>query len=65
MTNKAKTVSVHIRADEDLVNDFKRLCEQQGYSQSLIMRELMKDYLLKNKQPDLLNEAKKDPNDGA
>lgn len=51
---KKKNVSIHIRCDEDLANEFKRVVEQQGYSQSLVMRELMKDYLKKNKQPDLL-----------
>lgn len=51
---KVKTVSIHIRADEDLANEFKRVVEANGYTQSLIMRELMKDYLSKNKQPDLL-----------
>lgn len=49
-----KNVSIHIRCDEDLANEFKRACEEKGYSQSLVMRELMKDYLKKNKQPDLL-----------
>ena len=51
---KKKSVSVHIRADEDLANEFKRVVEAQGYTQSLVMRELMKEYLAKNKQPDLL-----------
>jgi len=51
---KKKAVSIHIRADEDLANEFKRVVEAQGYTQSLVMRELMKEYLAKNKQPDLL-----------
>jgi antitoxin component of RelBE/YafQ-DinJ toxin-antitoxin module len=51
---KPKNVSVHIRADEDLAKEFKRVVEQQGYTQSLVMRELMKEYLAKNKQLDLL-----------
>ena len=54
MANKQKNVSIHIRANEELAKEFKRVCEQQGYSQSLIMRELMKEYLAKNKQPNLL-----------
>ena len=53
-TQKKKNVSIHIRADEDLANEFKRVVENQGYTQSLVMRELMKEYLAKNKQPDLL-----------
>lgn len=51
---KKKAVSIHIRADEDLANEFKRVVEAQGYTQSLVMRELMKEYLAKNKQFDLL-----------
>lgn len=54
MSKKQKNVSIHIRCDEDLADEFKRVCDQQGYSQSLVMRELMKEYLKKNKQPDLL-----------
>ena len=51
---KVKTVSIHIRADEDLANEFKRVCEQQGYSQSLVARKLIEKYLEDNKQLDLL-----------
>lgn len=54
MTKKAKNVSIHIRAPEDLANEFKRVCEQQGYSQSLIVRKLIEKYLEKNEQLDLL-----------
>lgn len=51
---KPKNVSIHIRAPEDLANEFKRVCEQQGYSQSLVVRKMIEDYLKKNKQLDLL-----------
>ena len=53
-SKKKKSVSIHIRADEDLANEFKRVVEAQGYgsTQSLVMRELMKEYLAKKKQPD-------------
>lgn len=52
---KPKNVSIHIRADVELAEEFKRVCEQNGYSQSLVMREFMKEYLSKNdKQLDLL-----------
>ena len=40
-TEKKKNVSIHIRADEDLANEFKRVCEKQGYSQSLVARKLI------------------------
>lgn len=55
VANDKKTVSIHIRADEDLAKAFKRVVENQGYTQSLVMRELMKEYLAKNKQLELLN----------
>lgn len=54
MTKKAKNVSIHIRAPEDLAKEFKRVCEQQGYSQSLVARKLIEKYLEDNKQLDLL-----------
>lgn len=53
-TQKKKNVSIHIRADEDLANEFKRVCESQGYSQSLVARKLIEKYLKDNKQLDLL-----------
>lgn len=53
MTKKAKNVSIHIRAPEDLANEFKRVCEQQGYSQSLVVRKLIEKYLEQNKQMDI------------
>ena len=53
-TQKKKNVSIHIRAPEDLANEFKRVCEQQGYSQSLVARKLIEKYLEDNKQLDLL-----------
>ncbi len=52
--NDKKMVSIHIRADEDLAKAFKREVEAQGYTQSLVMRELMKEYLAKNRQLELL-----------
>lgn len=53
-TQKKKNVSIHIRADEDLAKEFKRVCEQHGYSQSLVARKLIEKYLKDNKQLDLL-----------
>ena len=55
-TQKKKNVSIHIRADEDLANEFKRVCENQGYSQSLVARKLIEKYLKDNKQLDLLKQ---------
>lgn len=56
MTNKPKNVSIHIRAPEDLAAEFKRVCDAQGFTQSLVVREFIKDYLAKNKQLNLLDE---------
>ena len=52
---KPKSTSIHIRADEQLADTFKRVCDAQGYSQSLVIREFMKDYIAKNKQLNLLD----------
>lgn len=52
---KTKTVSIHIRADENLANQFKRCCDEQGFSQSLVMRQLMKQYVEKNRQIKLID----------
>lgn len=51
----SKKTLINFQADTDLAKEFKRVCEKQGLTQSLVLRELMKDYLKKNKQPDLLN----------
>ena len=53
-TQKKNNVSIHIRAPEHLAAEFKRVCEQQGYSQSLVARKLIEKYLKDNKQLDLL-----------
>ncbi|WP_423830704.1 hypothetical protein [Staphylococcus epidermidis] len=42
-----------MRLDENLVNEFKRVCAEKDYSQSFVIRELIKRYLADNKQRDL------------
>jgi len=55
MTNKKDDlVLINFKCDRDLAEQFKKVAKQQGYSQSLVLRELMKEYLLKNNQLDLL-----------
>lgn len=54
MSKNQKNVAISFRCENELASEFKRVVEQQGYSQALILRELMRDYLKKNKQPDLL-----------
>ena len=49
-----KQVSIHIRCDEKLASDFKHEVEKYGYSQSLIIRELMKAYIEKKETLNLL-----------
>jgi metal-responsive CopG/Arc/MetJ family transcriptional regulator len=49
MTNKKDDlVLINFKCDRDLAEQFKKVAKQQGYSQSLVLRELMKEYLKKN-----------------
>lgn len=48
---KEKTVTV--RVWESLADEFKQVVKEQGYTQSLVIRELMQDYINKAKQPNL------------
>lgn len=51
MSMKEKTVTV--RVWESLADEFKQVVKEQGYTQSLVIRELMQDYILKTKNPEL------------
>lgn len=57
MTQK-QTTALTIRVDNDLLESFKSVCDREGYTQSLIIRELMKQYVKKNGQGDLFSIAK-------
>lgn len=49
MTNKKDDlVLINFKCDRDLAEQFKKVAKQQGYSQSLVLRELIKEYLRKN-----------------
>lgn len=48
-----KSVALTVHLDENLVNEFKRVCAEKDYSQSFVIRELIKKYLADNKQRDL------------
>lgn len=50
---KPKQASIHIRCDDDLANEFKQVVEQNGYTKSLVMRELMQDYINNSKNSNL------------
>lgn len=52
MSDKEKT-ALTVRLDKDLVTEFKRVCDEKEYSQSFVIRELIKKYISDNKQRDL------------
>ena len=54
MSNKKTAFTVRI--DDDLLNNFKRVCEKNDYTLAFVIRELMKNYInLSEKQQDLFN----------
>lgn len=51
-----KKTAFTVRIDDDLLNNFKRVCEQNDYTLAFVIRELMKNYIkLSEKQQDLFN----------
>lgn len=44
---KEKTVPVNFQCDPELADQFKKVTKAKGYTQSLVLRELMKEYLAK------------------
>ena len=56
MTNKKDDiVPINFKCDAELAEQFKKLTKAKGYSQSLVLRELMKDYIKKNSEIELLD----------
>lgn len=51
--NTNKKTALTVRIDEDLSQAFKKACDEQDYSQSLVIRELIKKWLADKKQQDL------------
>ena len=43
--SKYQQASIHIRCDEKLANEFKQAVEKNGYTKSLVIRELMQEYI--------------------
>ncbi|WP_201587528.1 type II toxin-antitoxin system RelB/DinJ family antitoxin [Psychrobacter jeotgali] len=43
--SKSKQASIHIRCDAKLANEFKQAVENNGYTKSLVIRELMQEYI--------------------
>ena len=52
MSDNKKT-ALTVRIDDDLSQAFKKACDDKGYSQSLVIRELIKKWLSDQKQGDL------------
>lgn len=48
-----KKTALTVRIDDDLLQAFKKACDEQDYSQSLVIRELIKKWLADKKQQDL------------
>jgi len=49
-----KKTALTVRIDDDLLQAFKKACDEQDYSQSLVIRELIKKWLADKKQQNLL-----------
>ena len=50
---KAKQATLTIRLDDDMAKTFKGIVEREGYTQALVIREIIKRYIKKNGQGDL------------
>lgn len=48
-----KKTALTVRIDDDLLQVFKKACDDLDYSQSLVIRELIKKWLSDKKQQDL------------
>lgn len=48
-----KKTALTVRIDDDLLQAFKKACDEQDYSQSLVIRELIKKWLADKKKQDL------------
>lgn len=54
--SRSKPASIHIRCDKKLANEFKQAVEQNGYTKSLVIRELMQQYVDNPKKLNLSSE---------
>lgn len=48
-----KKIALTVRLDNELLQAFKKACDDLDYSQSLVIRELIKKWLSDKKQQDL------------
>jgi predicted transcriptional regulator len=49
-----KKTALTVRIDDDLLKAFKKACDDLDYSQSLVIRELIKKWLADKKQHSLI-----------
>jgi predicted transcriptional regulator len=49
-----KKTALTVRIDDDLLQAFKKACDDLDYSQSLVIRELIKKWLADKKQHSLI-----------
>lgn len=47
---KPKAATINIRLDENLAKTFKDIVDRDGYTQTLVLTELIKKYIKKNGQ---------------
>ena len=50
--NTNKKTALTVRLDNELLQAFKKACDDLDYSQSLVIRELIKKWLVDKKQGD-------------
>lgn len=48
-----------MKADDDLLCSFRAVCKAKDLSQAQVVRNLMRDYIAKQKQPDLFETKRK------
>lgn len=49
--NPTKQTSIHICCEQSLAEEFNQVVEQQGYTKSMVLQELMQEYINKVKNP--------------
>lgn len=49
--NPIKQTSIHICCEQSLAEEFNQVVEQQGYTKSMVLQELMQEYINKVKNP--------------
>lgn len=55
----SKQTTITFKLESDLKKTFQITCQNQGFTHSLVLRELMKRYIKENAQTDIFKNAKK------